>query len=81
MSRAGGLVQGDNDPVDVVEIGKQALSTGGVYKVQAHVLSPGQRFVCLAGVLGCTCVRASSAAASTAAQVPARRSSRWRCWP
>ena len=25
--------QGDNDPVDVVEIGKQTLSTGGVYKV------------------------------------------------
>ena len=26
--------QGDNDPVDVVEIGSQALETGGVYQVK-----------------------------------------------
>ena len=35
------LVQGDNDPVDVVEIGKQALSTGGVYKVCTLLLRAG----------------------------------------
>ena len=28
-------MQGDNDPVDVVEIGSQQLQTGGVYKVKA----------------------------------------------
>lgn len=27
-------MQGDNDPVDVVEIGSQQLETGGVYKVK-----------------------------------------------
>ena len=29
------LLQGDNDPVDVVEIGSTQLKTGGVYKVKA----------------------------------------------
>ena len=28
-------MQGDNDPVDVVEIGSTQLQTGGVYKVKA----------------------------------------------
>ena len=28
-------IQGDNDPVDVVEIGSRQLETGGVYKVKA----------------------------------------------
>lgn len=28
------LLQGDNDPVDVVEIGSQVLDMGGVYKVK-----------------------------------------------
>lgn len=27
-------MQGDNDPVDVVEIGSEQLKTGGVYKVK-----------------------------------------------
>ena len=27
-------MQGDNDPVDVVEIGGKALATGGVYQVK-----------------------------------------------
>ena len=27
-------MQGDNDPVDVVEIGSKALETGGVYQVK-----------------------------------------------
>jgi inorganic pyrophosphatase len=28
------IIQGDNDPVDVVEIGSEQLKMGGVYKVK-----------------------------------------------
>lgn len=29
------MVQGDDDPVDVIEIGSKALKTGGVYHIKA----------------------------------------------
>ena len=34
MSAVPGPVQGDNDPVDVVEIGSEQCERGGVYKVK-----------------------------------------------